>query len=71
MKNKKSRKTCEVCGKEADISAIQCHRCGTLFDNRSKFKKLVSKLRIFKRLKALELQNKKQAAVIMNVCEKR
>lgn len=54
---------CKVCGSEISGKCSQCRKCGTV-DKPFCFWK---KLNIFSRLEALELQNQKQAAVIMKL----
>lgn len=69
MNKKKTHITCPICGNESYPSAEQCRRCGTMFDLRKPFSKFIANLRVFKRLRELELKSKQQAAVMMKLCK--
>lgn len=54
---------CKVCGAEISGRCRQCRHCGTIDRPMSLWKRL----NIFGRISGLELQNQKQAAVIMKL----
>ncbi len=54
---------CVVCGHELKPEARQCRNCGSL----KKQRRVWDRLNIIKRFNKLELQNQKQAAVIMKL----